>query len=188
MSKDSILDLMEADVAEQAMDLPSSDKLTDLGSLVQRLDEANRQLADLEDQVKAQKKVIKELSEQHIPDLFKEMGNLKSLELEDGRKVSVAEDFAISIKKATQEEAFSWLRENGKEEIIKRKLGIQFDRGEGDEAQAAAELLLANNLSFSDTESVHPQTLKASMRGMIEEGITPPETFSYYPYQKTVIK
>jgi len=185
---ESIMDLMEADVDEKAMALPDSGDVSDLTSLVAKLDDANKVLDELEEKVKAQKKVVKELSEQHIPDLFKEMGNVKSLELGDGRKVSVAEDFAISIKKATQQEAFTWLRENGKEEIIKRKLSLQFDRGEGAEAQETVDLLLENDLSFSDTESVHPQTLKASMRGMIEEGVTPPETFSYYPYQKTVIK
>jgi len=188
MSEKSILDMMEEDVETRAMDLPSSDKVTDLSDLVARLDYAVRQLGDLEEQVKSQKKVIKKLSEQDIPDLFKEMGNIRAFELDDGRKVSVSEDFSISVRKAEQEECFSWLRLHGKEEIIKRKLAVQFDRGEAAEAQAAATLLLDNDLSFSDTESVHPQTLKASMRGMIEEGLTPPDSFSYYPYQKTVIK
>jgi len=184
----SILDLMEADSDQQAMALPDSGAVTDLASLVAMLDRAMLDLASLEEQVKEQKKVVSKLSQQDIPDLFKEMGNLKSLELNDGRKVSVAEDFSISIKKATEQDAFSWLRNNGKEEIIKRKFSLSFDRGEGQEAQIVADLLLEKDLSFSDTESVHPQTLKASMRGMIESGVTPPEEFSYYPYKKTVIK
>ena len=188
MSADSILDLMEAESTKQDFDLPSSNKITDLTGMVAKLDRLNGKLIEAEDKVKDIKSQIRRLSETEIPDLFKEMGNIAALDLEDGRKIKVADDFSISIKKASQQEALAWLRENNKEEIIKRKLVLEFDRGESVEAQSALELLLANNLSPSDTESVHPQTLKASIRGIIESGKTPPDSFTYYPYQKTSIK
>lgn len=188
MSAESILDLMASDADQKAMELPSSEKVTDLSKLVADLDRETAKLVRMQEAVKEQTRIVKNLNEQEIPELFKTMGSLKSLELDDGRKVSVVEDFAISIKKATQESAFQWLRENGKEEIIKRSFTLKFDRGESERADKAALLLLESDLSFSDTETVHAQTLKASMRGMIEKGITPPDEFTYYPYKKTVIK
>mgnify|MGYP000306361053 FL=1 len=184
----SIEDLMRADSQQLEIELPSSDKMSDLSDIIRQLERAQLELTQLEAKVTEQKKVVMKLSQVDIPELFREMGNLKSLELSDGRKVSVSEDFSLTIKKATEQEAFQWLRDNGKEEIIKKSFTLVFDKGEAEEAAKAAETLLANNLQFSEAEKVHPQTLKASLRGMIEKGITPPDSFTYYPYQKTVIK
>ena len=184
----SLSDLMEQAAEDEQVSLPSSDSVTDLTSLVASLDEAERKVSEIEEQLKEAKKVAKRISEQDIPTLFAEMGSVQSLELTDGRKVTVKDDFAVSIKKADQPLAYNWLRDNNKSEIIKRSLTLQFDRGQSEEAEKALCLLLDNGLEATDAESVHHSTLKASLKGMIEDGTNLPDMFNYYPYQKTVIK
>ena len=184
----SIEDLLEQEAQAEAISLPDSDSVTDLTALVAALDVAQKHVDDLEEELKQAKKVVSKLSQNDIPEVFNEMGSVRSLKLHDGREVEVVEDFSISITKANQPQAFDWLRANNKAEIIKRSFTLQFDRGQQEDAAQAESVLLENNLSYSDVEKVHPQTLKASMRGIIESGETPPDSMTYYPYKKTVIK
>ena len=66
---------------------------------------------------------------------------------------------------------------------------MQFGKGEDSKAVAVLELLKANGYVAANEKSIHPMTLKAFIREMVESGADLPlETFGVYIGNKAEIK
>ena len=85
-----------------------------------------KKLRDLEDEVKADEQALKDkekeierISGEVIPTLLSEMG-LSSLKLADGSAVDVKPYYSANISLKNRESAYSWLRQNGLGDIIKK--------------------------------------------------------------------
>ncbi|HBT08099.1 MAG TPA: hypothetical protein DEB18_00240, partial [Leeuwenhoekiella sp.] len=79
---------------------------------------AQRQLKEIEEAEAALKKlkaVHNKIISESLPDLMAEF-NLTGFTLSDGSSISVVPTVGAHISKDNQEEAFSWLRENGFQE------------------------------------------------------------------------
>ena len=95
---------------------------------------AQRQLKEIEEAEAALKKLKavyhKNITET-LPDLMAEF-DISAFTLADGSSISIVPTVGAHISKANQEEAFSWLRENGFQDLIKSDVSMSFKKGEDD--------------------------------------------------------
>ena len=148
--------------------------------------------AKIEDQeglLKNYKEELRTLSGETIPEKMAELG-MTSTEMYDGSKVQVVEDIYVSIPKdpSKSKACYEWLEDNGLGDIIKNSVGISFGKGEGNMATHLQETIKEMGLIPEVKVSVHPSTLKATIKKWHEEGKSVPDnTFSLFIGQKTKI-
>jgi len=173
------------------------DKIDAIKAVVdpKQLTDKVQQLKDLEDEIANAEAGIKKLKEKaniisqfEIPEMMKEM-NITKLKLKDGETVEVGNFYSASIIPEKQEEAFKWLRENGRGDIIKNDITVTFGRGEDNKAMAYANLAKGQGFEPVQKVGVHPQTLKGVVRECVESGIDiPSDCFKTYVGNRTNIK
>ena len=142
-----------------------------------------------EEQLKGYKEHLRKLSGEVIPGKMAELG-MTSTTMYDGSKVDVVEDIYVSIPKDSQKSSacYEWLEDNGLGDIIKNQVGISFGKGEGNMAKHLEEEIKAMGLIPEVKISVHPSTLKATIKKWHQEGRSVPDnTFSLFIGQKTKI-
>ena len=172
------------------------DKVDAMKSVVdpKQLTDKVQQLKNLEDEIINAEKSIKKLKEQakiiselEIPSMMKEM-NITKLKLSDGESVEVGKFYSASIPAEKQDEAFTWLRNNGLGDVIKNDITVTFGRGEDN--KAAQYAVLARGQGFEPVQKigVHAQTLKALVRERMESGLdVPSDLFKPYEGNRTKI-
>jgi hypothetical protein len=166
------------------------DKIDAMKAVVdpKQLTDKVQQLKNLEDEIRNAEEGVKKLKEQariiselEIPSMMKEM-NITKLKLSDGESVEVGKFYSASIPAEKQDEAFTWLRNNGLGDIIKNDITVTFGRGEDN--KAAQYAVLARGQGFEPVQKigVHAQTLKALVRERIEAGLDVPSNL-FKPYE-----
>ena len=153
---------------------------------------AQRQLKEIDDaeaSLKKLKSVYHKNITETLPDLMAEF-NLTGFTLSDGSSISVVPTVGAHISKANQEEAFSWLRENGFQDLIKSDVSMSFRKGEDGRRADFIELAESQGLAVSTKESVHPSTLKSFVNEevVINGRSVPTELFGVFTGQKAIIK
>ena len=147
-------------------------------------------ISSMEETVKINKEHLRKLSGETIPEKMAELG-MTSTTMYDGSKVEVVEDIYVSIPKDPQKSkaCYEWLEDNGLGVIIKNQVGISFGKGEGNKAHHLQETIKEMGLIPEVKVSVHPSTLKATVKKLHEEGklSVPDNTFSLFIGQKTKI-
>jgi len=147
-------------------------------------------IEDTEEQLKGYKEHLRKLSGETIPEKMAELG-MTSTEMYDGSKVEVVSDIKVSIPKVDlkrQAACYKWLEDNGLGDIIKNSVGISFGKGESNMATHLQETIKEMGLIPEVKVSVHPSTLKATIKKWHEEGKSVPDnTFSLFIGQKTKI-
>lgn len=171
-----------------------SNDLRQLMNLAAQQTAREAELAEAEAVVKAKKAEVLELSEKVIPDLMKSL-ELTKVTMEDGRVLELEESYAASIPKARQEEAFTWLRDNGHGTIIKDQITIWLDKDTpllADTLMQTIRDVLGETQAAERVErkqSVHASTLKAFVNEQIEEGAEiPMESFGIFPIRRSKFK
>ena len=165
---------------------------TGLESVAELLREQLRMEADIE----VDEQALKDLKEKHrklssevIPAKMAELG-MTSTTMSDGSEVKIVEDIYVSIPKDPQKSAacYEWLEDNGLGDIIKNQVGISFGKGESNMATHLQETIKEMGLIPEVKVSVHPSTLKATIKKWHEEGKSVPDnTFSLFIGQKTKV-
>ena len=160
----------------------------ELAAKVQQLKDLEDEIANAEASVKKLKEKAEVLSVYEIPQMMEDM-NIKKLKLKDGETVEVGNFYSASILPEYQEEAFNWLRNNGRGDIIKNDITVTFGRGEDNKAMAYATLAKGQGFEPVQKVGVHPQVLKAVARECHESGIEmPSDYFKTYVGNRTKIK
>ena len=172
------------------------DKIDAMKAVVdpKQLTDKVQQLKNLEDEIRNAEEGVKKLKEQariiselEIPSMMKEM-NITKLKLSDGESVEVGKFYSASIPAEKQDEAITWLRNNGLGDIIKNDITVTFGRGEDN--KAAQYAVLARGQGFEPVQKigVHAQTLKALVRERMESGLdVPSDLFKPYEGNRTKI-
>ena len=172
------------------------DKIDAMKAVVdpKQLTDKVQQLKNLEDEIRNAEEGVKKLKEQariiselEIPSMMKEM-NITKLKLSDGESVEVGKFYSASIPAEKQDEAFTWLRNNGLGDVIKNDITVTFGRGEDN--KAAQYAVLARGQGFEPVQKigVHSQTLKALVRERMESGLdVPSDLFKPYEGNRTKI-
>lgn len=147
-----------------------------------------KKIKDKEQELSTLKDQHKQVSQTDLPEALAETG-LSEIKLLDGSKISVNQFYNASIPKDKVEQAFTWLRDNGHEDLIKNTITCDFGRGEDGNAKVLKETLTSSGVSYTDKTAVHPQTLKAFVREQVESGQNLPlDLLGVYIGQKSVIK
>ena len=142
-----------------------------------------------EEQLKGYKEHLRKLSSEVIPGKMAELG-MTSTTMYDGSKVDVVEDIYVSIPKDPQKSSacYEWLEDNGLGDIIKNNVGMSFGKGEGKEAKLLENTIKDLGFIPEVKVSVHPSTLKATVRQLVKDGKSVPDNiFSLFIGQKTKI-
>lgn len=106
---------------------------------------------------------------------------MKDFTLTNGWKINVERFYSTTLTGEKKEAAFAWLRKTKHDDIIKNEIVTSFGRGEDQKAVDVAKLLEQAGTAFVQKQSVHPQTLKAFVKGEIEAGRElPMDLFSVY--------
>ena len=159
----------------------------ELAEKVQQLKNLEDEIANAEAGVKKLKEQANVISQFEIPQMMEEM-NIKKLKLKDGETVEVGNFYSASILPEKQEEAFEWLRNNGRGDIIKNDITVTFGRGEDNKAEQYAVLAKGQGFEPVQKVGVHPQTLKGVVRECHESGLELPDCFKSYVGNRTNIK
>jgi len=139
-----------------------------LSQLVRTLRGVEDQIAEAETHIKALKQEKHKLSVENIPALMDEMG-VERLDV-DGLTVERRMVVSASIPVDRREEAYSWLRENRLDDIIKNDVIISFGKGQDNVAGDVVGLLKDRGFDPSTKTHVHPSTLKAFVKERITDG------------------
>ena len=166
----------------------TQDNMGKIGAVANDVADTDKEITDLEDQLKVKKDYKKHLSENVLPNLFAEVG-LSELKLADGRHLKVGNFYGASIKDAKKEAAFEWLRNKGHGDLIKNQVSCSFGRDEDEKARGLIDTLNQKGYPSSQREWVEPSTLRAFIREQHEAGKElPMDLLGAFVGQKTTIK
>ena len=166
----------------------AQDNMGKIGAVANDIADTDKEISDIEDQLKKKKDYKKHLSENVLPNLFAEVG-LSELKLADGRHLKVSNFYGASIKEENKEAAYKWLRNNGFGDLIKNQVSCSFGRDEDEKARGLINALNEKGYQSSQREWVEPSTLRAFIREQQEAGkALPMDLLGAFVGQKTTIK
>ena len=145
------------------------------------------QIEQEEEKISLLKSKAKDFEERIIPEMMQEAG-VSLLKLQDGSTVEVKPFYAAKIPESRVEEAFSWLRSNGHEDLIKNTITTAFDKGQDNQVSELISVCEKFGFNYSQKQKVEPMTLKAFVRDQVENGKELPfDMFGVYIANKTKI-
>ena len=166
----------------------SDEQVNKISAKCVELQEKEKEITIIEEQLKKAKKDALFLSEETIPNLLQEAG-VTSLDLANGTSVKITPFYGARISKDRQEEAFKYLRDNNHADLIRNNVGVSFTAGDDARAQQVLELLKEAGHRPVQKQEVNAMQLKQWAREQIEEGIAiPQDLFSIYVANRTKIK
>jgi hypothetical protein len=139
-----------------------------LSDLVRTMRGIETEIADIEAHLKALKAEKHKLSVEQIPSLMDEMG-VERLDV-DGLTVQRKMMVHASIPVARREEAYTWLREQGLDDIIKNDVICSFGKGQDNMAKDVVGILNDRGFEPNTKTHVHPSTLKAFIKERVTDG------------------
>lgn len=164
------------------------DQLSGIAALAKRAKLLEKEVEELDSVLKERKDQLRKMLEETIPSALQELG-MKSFTMEDGSKIDVKPFYGASIPEARRAEAYEWLRANGYDDIIKNTVSVRFGRGEDELCDKLLSILGSEGFPAEQAEKIEPQTLKAWVREMTEQGSEfPTELFGAFIGQKATIK
>ena len=164
----ALSDLMAED-SQSPLNLPSNEGLGGVQKLANDILAAQTRVENLESDLKAAKQTLLRLTDEDLPSQMNEIG-LTNFTLADGSKVDIKQTLSTRIKKDNEAEAYAWLRAHGEGDIIKNTVTVRFGIEKDNEAEALVEELTKREWEPERKEDIHAGTLKAWVKGRIEEG------------------
>lgn len=186
------LEQMMADDAEKAQDqseaMPGNEVLAAVAELAERQVALEVYIDKMEANIDEAKRRWRAIAEKELPEKLKEVG-LASYTMTDGRKVHVKTEVYASIPKDNTGPAYTWLTDNKLDGIIKNVVLVEFGRGENLKAIEFAELVAGLGLRPEQKQSIHPMTLKATLKEVMEKGMDVPlEAFGAYIVDRSKVE
>lgn len=148
---------------------PDKDDLTldGLLSKAKELDELNKEIAQLEEEVKQFNKRKKRLEEVEIPYILRDLG-VGRFDFEDGTRLTT-EAFCHGTFKNATEEGKEFVLNNGGAELLKTEVSVFFDKKAHNEALSFVADLRDQGLDPDVSEAIHPQTYAAYGRELLKD-------------------
>ena len=184
-----ITQMMEEDRTDRSsLESVDTGGLKSIADIARRIRSQEKLVESLESDLKKAKELLLELTDKEMPALLTELGLSKFI-LDDGASVTVKPTYGAYIRKADQQQAFSWLRERGYDDILKNVVTVQFGRGEDSQSDAFFLEASQKGLNATQDTKIHPQTLKAFVKERIEAGDSlPTELFGVHVGERAIIK
>lgn len=181
------MNLME-EFLKDSVATPKDNELKEIAQLANDQRHWEKQIATLEYELEQAKEALRQIQEFLLPEAMATAG-LMEFKLVDGSKIAIKDDVYASIRKDRIGEAVAWLDSVGIGDIVKDKIDVNFGRGEADLARSFMDFCRQNGYNASESLSVHPQTLKATVKEQLAKGVQfPDEFFSIQPVRKAIIK
>jgi hypothetical protein len=178
---------IDFEVDAQALTIQDN-SLSSIADLAKEALAIEASIEDLEKVLSERKELLRNLTEERIPDALKEIGMAK-FQMTDGSVIEVKPFYSASIPADRRGEAYEWLRAHGYDDIIKNTVSVQFGRGEDDAAGELINTIRQQGLLPDQAEKIESQTLKAWVREMVEQGTEfPTDLFGAYTGFKAKIK
>jgi hypothetical protein len=166
----------------------SDDQVTGLAGLARRAKLLEKEIEEMEENLKERSEQYRKLTEQTIPEAMAETG-MRKFVMEDGSMIDIKPYYGASIPKARQSEAYQWLRDHGFDDIIKNTISVRFGRGEDELSVRLLNLLGTQGYPAEQAQKIEPQTLKAWVKERVEKGEpVDTELFGVFIGQKAIIK
>ncbi len=172
------------DASREQQDLGSEGDLESLSALVEQANDLEREMSDLQDQLKERAGKLERILGDLLPTQMDSVG-LQTIRTPSGRAVEITTLYGATLGKGKGEdetahqkrrsEAFAHLRDHGHGGMIKNVVTVNVGRGEDEAAAALMALAKELNLTATRKEDVHAGTLKAWVRDQSENGDHPPE-------------
>ena len=165
----------------------SQDSVKSISDKCNQLNTLKKQIEKDEESLTLLKHKARDMEERIIPEMMQEAG-VSLLKLSDGSTVEVKPFYAAKIPESRVEEAFSWLRGKGFEDIIKNTVTASFNRGQDNEVSELIKVCEDHGFNYNKKEKVEPMTLKAFVKEQVEGGKELPfDLFGVYIANKTKI-
>lgn len=161
-------------------------ELSQLVQLARALDAANLDVERAEAKLKEAQDHRDFLARKRIPEAMRAVG-LSELPLADGNRVLVKDFVRVSLTEENKDKGHQWLREIGSGALIKRKVEVQFSRGQDNEAGAFVAECRERGYEPTDTETVPWNSLDAFGRARLDKGEKLPPFFSIVEFPEAVI-
>lgn len=167
----------------------SDDQLKAVASTAQKMLTLQRKIEEAEEWVKKHKELLRGIQETELPDAMDACG-MASFTLDSGQQIIIKQICAGSIPKANEVEALAWIRKNKFDALIKSKIEVSVERGKSKLGAQAVAALKKMGLEVKQSEGVHPQTLGAWAREIIEAGKVslPLELLGIYVGRRATVK
>ena len=148
-------EINDIDFEEDQQEIIEKTDIVSLANYCKELKAYEDEISDLEDKIKYKKEKADKISSEIIPNMLAEQG-LSSLKLADGSAVEVKKSYSCTIKKDDIESAYTWLRENGLEDIIKNEVFVTFGKGEDNKAKDSWTLRSKKVMSHNKNQTLSP--------------------------------
>ena len=183
LNTDLNLDDVFLDAEEALKAIPDEERLANLSKLAREQLDLEQEIARIESDLSDKKKLYNELSELKVPELMDELG-IDEFKLANGVRVSIQPFYSGKI---TDMAAYKWLEENEHADIIKGEVSIPFPKGyDKSKLKAIYNIAKEFGLQADIGEQVHPSTLRAWIKEMVQTGqIFPRELFNVYVGKRT---
>ena len=123
-----------------------TDKCNQLKSLREQIEQEEEKISLL-------KSKARDFEERIIPEMMQEAG-VEKLSLKDGTQVEIKPFYAAKIPESRVEEAFSWLRSNGHEDLIKNTITTQFDKGQDNQVSELISVCEKFGFNYNQKQKV----------------------------------
>lgn len=176
-------DVKQFDYSDE-QEAPTVDALAVVRTLVAQMNEAERQVDDLEEKLKQASAHLREYRENLVPTAMLDVG-LTSVTTADGFAVELREEVRASFPSGDSEEsalkramAFEWLRENGHSALVKNSISIRFSKDEQSWAEsfyaALDRLGVRQHAEVERQETIHSSTLVSFVKEQLAQGSSIP--------------
>ena len=144
-------------------------------------------IAKMEEQLKDKQEQLRKLSIETIPNMMAEIG-ISEITLTGGQKIGVVDRYYAKLPEDNYA-AFTWLRTNNMDGIIKTQVTIDIGKGEDDKLREIETILQAAGVIPTVKSTVHHMTLKALVKEQVEKGNSIPlDDFGAGSFRVSVIK
>jgi len=169
--KDDLFKEMQQDSLDKRAGVESTDtgRLANVSALAVKIIAKESKVKDLEEELKATKKELLELTDQDLPSAMEEI-NMESFTLRDGSEVKIVPTYGGTIRVDDKPEAHGWLRQNGYGDLVKNTISANFGMGEDNLASDFYQSALEKGFQVDKKEAVHPMSLKSWIKEMTEKG------------------
>ena len=155
--------------------------------LVEKQREEEAEVERIEGELREAKARLSNIAERELPDLMEQMG-ITEFVTAKGYKIQVKKTFRCSVAGDNKAQALQWLKDHGHGAIIKNMVAVPFAVGQDEKAQELAQELRQRFGDAAQEAKVEPQTLKALLTRLMQQGEDVPlDTFKGFEQKQANI-
>ena len=132
----------------------SQDSIKSITDKCNDYNKLKKTIEDEEERISLLKHKARDLEERIIPEMMQEAG-VSLLKLSDGSTVEVKPFYAAKIPESRVDEAFSWLRGKGFEDIIKNTVTASFNRGQDNQVSELIKVCDDHGFNYNKKEKMY---------------------------------